>query len=496
MRDSNFPLIDTDPHPRFPVYSASNFAEVAPARLSIISWSLVGEPTERATRALARRLWPRAKWYSGSRYVFVAYFACRPYHNLSAYVRLGTQLLGVTAEDVTASYFEGTPHDDIHIRSRSLIGRMPVAPRMVREIAALRHRAVGLAGEVGTLENMVETLQHGGNTIAVGRTYEQASRTITAAWMSHIAVTASLVPLQATLRRLGGRLDSHWEDSEGWIVRPREVVWTQYADDHQRTLGGAEFLLHPFYELLPQYAPWSAYARANALPTTPTLGSDTIEEHVRAFWGMLGRPKTTFLRPLAIVVADAMATRERTKSLTMRALHATRRLLPHLARAHDVSEQLLPYLRYAELDGSIMQVELQGLARQRSRECEEALHQSMPNRIDFANELSEDVEDPPTPGRGVSPGRVVGFVAKHSGEIEPGRKNIFVVEAADADIQPLLPLIQGLLARRGSELSHIAILAREQGVPAVVGHTLAGTLKAGQRIMLDGRTGEVETLDR
>ncbi len=493
MHASRFPLIDTDPHPRLPVYSASNFAEVAPERLSILSWSLVGEPTERATRALAARLWPRKSWYSGSRYVFVAYFACRPYHNLSAYVRLGSDLLGVDAQDVTASYFESTPHDDIPVRTPSIPRRVAVAPRMVREIAGLRHRAMGLAGEVDALEGMVGTLERDVASVAVGRAYERAAEVVRAAWTGHIAATASLVPLRSALRRAGRRCDSSWDESEGWVVRPREIVWEQYAGGHEPGLRGAEFLLHPFYELLPQHAPWSTYARTNAMPVAPLVASSIVDEHIRAFWGILGRSRAALLKPLVTVVADAMATRELTKSLTMRALHATRRLLPHLALAHELQDRWLPYLRYGELDGSIARIELIHLAEQRSRECEQALGQSMPNRLNFATEVDYDL-DTIVPGRGVSPGRVVGFVVRSSSEIDPTRKNIFVVEAADADIQPVLPRVQGLLARRGSELSHIAILAREQGVPAVVGHALAETLRAGEQIMLDGRTGEVQTV--
>lgn len=53
----------------------------------------------------------------------------------------------------------------------------------------------------------------------------------------------------------------------------------------------------------------------------------------------------------------------------------------------------------------------------------------------------------------------------------------------------------GLIAERGSLLSHAAILCREMGVPAIMGasNTLK-TLKNGDLIIMDGSTGQIETL--
>ena len=71
---------------------------------------------------------------------------------------------------------------------------------------------------------------------------------------------------------------------------------------------------------------------------------------------------------------------------------------------------------------------------------------------------------------------------------------ILVSESADAGIQSLLPNVAGLITLRGSMLSHIATLAREYGIPTVVNHPLAETLRAGQQVVLNGSTGEVEVI--
>jgi len=61
---------------------------------------------------------------------------------------------------------------------------------------------------------------------------------------------------------------------------------------------------------------------------------------------------------------------------------------------------------------------------------------------------------------------------------------------------PLFPAASGILVERGSTLSHSAVVARELGIPAVVGVPgLLATVKDGDRVRLDGGTGVVERLE-
>lgn len=99
-----------------------------------------------------------------------------------------------------------------------------------------------------------------------------------------------------------------------------------------------------------------------------------------------------------------------------------------------------------------------------------------------------------TGGTGASAGRGEGIV--HSGEGLPEPGQILVVATLDPDLATLLPRLGGLVAETGSVLSHLAIMAREYGVPAVVGVPDALTrFPAGSRISVDGSTGEVELVD-
>ena len=60
---------------------------------------------------------------------------------------------------------------------------------------------------------------------------------------------------------------------------------------------------------------------------------------------------------------------------------------------------------------------------------------------------------------------------------------------------PLFPSSAGILVERGSTLSHSAVVARELGIPAVVG--VPGLLEIvadGELVRLDGASGRVERL--
>lgn len=61
---------------------------------------------------------------------------------------------------------------------------------------------------------------------------------------------------------------------------------------------------------------------------------------------------------------------------------------------------------------------------------------------------------------------------------------------------PLFPTAGGILVERGSTLSHSAVVARELGIPAVVGVPgLLSIVRSGERVRLDGGAGTVTRLE-
>jgi pyruvate,water dikinase len=67
-----------------------------------------------------------------------------------------------------------------------------------------------------------------------------------------------------------------------------------------------------------------------------------------------------------------------------------------------------------------------------------------------------------------------------------------VAQQTDPGWIVLFPSISGLIVEKGSLLSHSAIVAREMGIPAVVGvKNATRLLRDGDRVRLDGSTGTI-----
>ncbi|HVE32313.1 MAG TPA: PEP-utilizing enzyme, partial [Gemmatimonadaceae bacterium] len=87
--------------------------------------------------------------------------------------------------------------------------------------------------------------------------------------------------------------------------------------------------------------------------------------------------------------------------------------------------------------------------------------------------------------------RVVHDIA--DAELEPD--DILVTAYTDPSWTPLFVVVKGLVTEVGGLMTHGAVIAREYGLPAVVGVEQATRLiRDGQRIRVDGTTGYVEIL--
>lgn len=96
------------------------------------------------------------------------------------------------------------------------------------------------------------------------------------------------------------------------------------------------------------------------------------------------------------------------------------------------------------------------------------------------------------------PGIVEGVVrvVRDMKDAEGINGEILVTERTDPGWVPLYPSCSGLLIERGSLLSHSAVVARELGLPTIVGISggLMRKLKTGDRVRIDGAKGEMRKL--
>jgi|CXWL01.1.fsa_nt_gi pyruvate,water dikinase len=102
-------------------------------------------------------------------------------------------------------------------------------------------------------------------------------------------------------------------------------------------------------------------------------------------------------------------------------------------------------------------------------------------------------------GFGVSPGVFEGpaRVILDISDLPTVREGeVLVTPSTGPTFNVILPLLKGLVTERGGALSHAAIVAREYGIPGVVGCRDATTrVKTGARVRVDGTKGEVWIID-
>jgi pyruvate,water dikinase len=109
----------------------------------------------------------------------------------------------------------------------------------------------------------------------------------------------------------------------------------------------------------------------------------------------------------------------------------------------------------------------------------------------------EDFPEGALVGLPVSAGTVEGrarvILDVSAAELEPG--DILVTTYTDPSWTPLFVAIHGLVTEVGGLMTHGAVIAREYGLPAVVGVEHATRLiRDGQRIRVHGTNGYVEII--
>ncbi|RJQ75958.1 phosphoenolpyruvate synthase [Amycolatopsis panacis] len=110
----------------------------------------------------------------------------------------------------------------------------------------------------------------------------------------------------------------------------------------------------------------------------------------------------------------------------------------------------------------------------------------------------DDVPEGALPGLPVSTGTVEGRarVVLDLAEADVAAGDILVTAYTDPSWSPVFVRIAGLVTEVGGLMTHGAVVAREYGLPAVVGVPEATRrIRDGQRIRLDGTLGHVELLD-
>lgn len=170
------------------------------------------------------------------------------------------------------------------------------------------------------------------------------------------------------------------------------------------------------------------------------------------------------------------------------------RLVREAARRLGLEPERLGLLRWRELAAALHGAALPGDLGERVPQDESPPLPDAFRLTEAGGVVAERAGGGPDGMRGVSGGRAVGTVWDGAG---PRPKDpVLVVRTLDPALAPLLPGLTGLVAQTGSPLSHLAVLAREFELPAVVGATDAvHRFPVGSRLTVDGTAGDVRPGD-
>ena len=233
-------------------------------------------------------------------------------------------------------------------------------------------------------------------------------------------------------------------------------------------------------------------------------GARDAEATIAALLSRVHGPRRLLARALFRRVRALAGLREMPKFQIMRIFGRARGILApvgdelaaagRIAAANDLWFLTLPEVRRG-LAGE----DLRALVASRRAEYEREKRRRHIPRVLLSDGTDAEAAYAPAPagairGTAASPGVATGTArvlhAPGDGQLEPGE--ILVAPATDPGWTPLFLTARALVMEMGGMMSHGAVVAREYGIPAVVG--VAGAterIRTGDRITVDGSSGSV-----
>lgn len=264
--------------------------------------------------------------------------------------------------------------------------------------------------------------------------------------------------------------------------------------------------LQSYLEITDEFAPDSVFERGH---TTAQEAVEKLAAKARRELG--GWVLERVVRGAARRVRALAGVRESPKFFAVRTLGIIRHALLDVgeefvaAGTIEAPEDLF-YLRFEELD--LMSANVPNdwkslVAGRRTEFARELRRRQVPRvlvsdgRAFYEGLGSRDTGDVIT-GSPVSPGVAEGLVRvifdPRQSSLAPGE--ILVCPGTDPAWTPLFLAAGGLITEVGGMMTHGSIVAREYGIPAVVGvHDATTRLKDGQRIRIDGTAGKIIVLN-
>jgi pyruvate,water dikinase len=324
-------------------------------------------------------------------------------------------------------------------------------------------------------------------------------------WLLHVEPEEALGKLRESyeLRALYTEIDAYLRE-----------YGCRCADEAKLETDDLTYDSSPIFVLLKTYI-------SNPTQSTETRRDDKTDRRKEAelLISKMGGMRRWIMRWLVKQCSAAIADRESLRLLRSRTYGVPRRIFramgEHLYKLNLISSPKdIFWLTVDELEnliqGKAVSLDLKGMIHLRSTEyatydqtpvpAERLVSRGLPALTSIYSAFhqqhqTQGVKDSNIlVGTSCYPGRVEGkaLVARTYTEAKVVNREILVAERTDPGWVTLYPVCSALVVERGSLLSHSAVVARELGLPTIIGVSgLTSSIRSGQHLIVDAGAGEV-----
>lgn len=516
--------------PRYPEWTCANLAEAFPGPMTPLSMQLIGDALFTGADQVALLLPLSEQLRDNVRRRQLGVFGHRFYQNVSVLREMASAIPGQTAEDFEHQ-INGRPYPAGYVRPKSSLRDVP---GYVKFAAVAGPRLLGVPRAVRDVEKRANEICSAPTSLG-DLTDERLRVRIDTLWRDCIdgwkvgLLCTFLVsaPTSMLERRYGpGAAAQRTENSPGLAssrllrgVRELAAVSEQRPEvaavlSSVRSDSWHELQRRdpPFAELVQRLLDVAGHRGPGETELANAVYADEPGLLLRAIAGTadvrpvpVDIPRLDLLgRQLTKLSWLTMGQRERCRDAVMRLTHQLRLALREWGSRLTERGLLLSgfdvfYLRYDELFGC--DTDLVAISSRRRGEHERLAKFDLPLRFSQPMDLTaasgydgvESVLSGVPAVSGVVRGRVR-VLRSPDDELEPGE--VMVAKVTDTGWTPFFAAAAAIITDIGGMMSHAAIVAREFGIPAVVGTEIASRiLQDGQLVEVNGDTGQIVVLD-
>lgn len=523
---------DTTVHPSWPVYTAANTSEAFPGPMTPLSLELAVNAMRAAGVQAAQILDVPGDLHRALAEDNVGAFGHGVYANLSVVFAMGNMLPGADVEGWQSSLMGS---DDSHGQAAGeKLGTLAMARRM----PGLMAKVIRLSSYAAELDDRAREAQltwPSIPTLTDDQLIARLSRCgdeVANAWAVASQATAYVVPLMGLLEKQGGkrfatriRIGDELTSAQigGGARRLADVA---RADTELSTVlrqtSSVEALSWirrerlDFARKLEELIDDAGHRGPRETELANRVFADSPERIVDTIGKLLSappratdadeQPMSKRLKLLAAIASRFQRSREQVRDAAIRHTHEYRLLARELGDRlvkRSVLDSLDDVFYLTQRELKYPPADARAIVQRRRDERERLAEQRPP--INFVKQwdvaVSDDDELQPgqvlqgTPvSAGLAKGRVRVLTVDTMEELEPGE--VMVASFTDTGWTPFFTYAAAVVVDTGGEMSHSAVVAREFGIPCVVGTSTASrVLRTGQMVEVDGSTGTVTRVE-